>query len=259
MPGRFAEIYSYRTMIGSLVKRDLKGRYLGSVLGVLWNFINPLLQLVIYNFVFSKVMRSGIDRYYMFLFVALIPWMFFSQSLVGGASCIVNQADMVKKIYFPREVLPISYVTAQLVNMLMCFIVIFVVMAIGGFTFNIKALVTLPVIMIVEYLLALGFTMFLSACSVYFKDLQHITGIVCMAWQFLTPVMYDSSQIPKSAVKLFYLNPMTYIVEAYRSVLYYGQVPDMWNLFKVIVMGCIILVVGWYLFDKIQKHFIEVL
>lgn len=257
MPGRFVELYAYRTMIWSLVKRDLKGRYLGSFLGILWNFINPLFQLIIYSIVFSKIMRAGVDDYYMFLFVALIPWIFFSTCITGGTGVLIDQKEMVKKIYFPREVLPIAYVTAQFVNMLMCFVVIFAVMILFRYPFNLKAFVTLPMIMAVEYLLALGFTMLTSACAVYFRDLQHIMGIMAMAWQFLTPVMYDTTMIPEELVKTFYLNPMTYIIEAYRHILYYGEVPDMWNLFKVIVMGIVILIFGWFVFNRVQRHFIE--
>ena len=119
------ELYAYREMIFSLVRRDLKGRYKGSILGFLWTFLNPLLQLLVYTFVFSTVMRNGINDYYLFLFVALVPWIFFSTSVSGGAKCIWAQKDMVKKIYFPREVLPISYVTSQFVNMLLSFLVIF--------------------------------------------------------------------------------------------------------------------------------------
>lgn len=254
---RIAEIYAYRTMIGSLVKRDLKGRYLGSVLGVLWNFLNPLFQLIIYSLVFSKIMRAGIEDYYMFLFVAIIPWIFFSSCITGGTGCLLEQKEMVKKIYFPREVLPISYVTAQFINMLMCFVVVFAVMFIFRYTFNFSALCTLPIIMIVEYVLALGFTMISSAFAVYFRDLQHIMGILAMAWQFMTPVMYDTTMIPEEFVRLFYLNPMTYVIEAYRSVLYYGQVPDLRKLMIVVFIGATLLLVGWFTFNKVQRHFIE--
>ena len=103
------EIYDYRQMIFSLVRKELRGRYKGSALGFLWTFINPLLQLCVYTFVFSIVMPNNIDKFYLYLFVGLIPWLFFSGSLTGGAACILNQKDMVKKIYFPREVMPISY------------------------------------------------------------------------------------------------------------------------------------------------------
>ena len=104
MFNRIKELYSYREMIFSLVKRDLKGRYKGSALGFLWTFLNPLLQLAVYTMVFSVIMRAGIEDYYIFLFVALVPWIFFSTSLAGGSSCIWAQQEMVKKIYFPREV-----------------------------------------------------------------------------------------------------------------------------------------------------------
>ena len=117
------ELYAYREMIFSLIRRDLKGRYKGSALGFLWTFINPLMQLGVYTLVFSVIMRNGIKDYYLFLFVALIPWIFFSTSLSGGSSCIWAQQDMVKKIYFPREVLPIAFVTSQFVNMLLSFLV----------------------------------------------------------------------------------------------------------------------------------------
>ena len=118
------EIYEYRTMISSLIRRDLRGRYKGSVLGFAWTFLNPLLQLVVYTLVFSTIMRAGIEDYYLFLFVALIPWIFFSGSISAGASCVIAQKEMVKKIYFPREVLPIAHVTCQLVNMLLNFNVV---------------------------------------------------------------------------------------------------------------------------------------
>lgn len=120
------ELYAYREMIVSLVRKDLRGRYKGSVLGFLWTFINPLLQLMVYTVVFSVIMRAGIDKFYLFLFVALVPWIFFSSAITGGATSILSQQDMVKKIYFPRQVLPISYVTSSFVNMLLCFLVIFV-------------------------------------------------------------------------------------------------------------------------------------
>ena len=143
------ELYEYREMIFSLVRRDLKGRYKGSVLGFFWTFLNPLLQLCVYTLVFSVIMRNNIEQYYLFLFIALIPWIFFSTSVSGGAGCIWAQQDMVKKIYFPREVLPVSYVTSQFVNMLLCFIVIFCVLIFSGRNLNFMAWLFLPLIMII--------------------------------------------------------------------------------------------------------------
>ena len=195
---RIKEIYAYREMIASLVRRDLRGRYKGSVLGFLWTFINPLLQLVVYTMVFSVIMRSGIDKYYIFLFVALVPWIFFSSALTGGSGCIIASQDMVKKIFFPREVLPIAYITSSFINMLLTFIVVFAVLIVTGFGVNPVALLYLIPIMLIEYILALGIAFLASALSVYFRDLQYILGIIAMAWQFLTPVMYGQELVEES-------------------------------------------------------------
>lgn len=251
------ELYAYREMIASLVKKDLRGRYKGSFLGFLWTFINPLLQLVVYTIVFSTILKSGIDKYYLFLFVALIPWLFFSTSVVGGASCILAQKDIVKKIYFPRQVMPIAYVTTCFVNMLLCFIVIFIVIGISGIGINLEALLYLPVIMLVQYVLALGAAMVASAVTVYFRDLEHILGIVVMAWQYMTPIMYDMDIVPKEYIPLFLANPMTPIIVAYRDILYYKTTPQLSTLLHGFLLGIIVLVIGSIIFEKFQRHFAE--
>lgn len=254
---RIKEIYAYRQMIFSLVKRDLKGRYKGSVLGFFWTFLNPLLQLAVYTLVFSTIMRMGIEDYYLFLFVALIPWIFFSTCLSGGAGCIMAQQDMVKKIYFPREVLPISYVVSQFINMLLSFIVVFVVLLFARYTINPLAILCLPVVMLVEFVLALGFTMVMSAVTVYLRDMEYILGIITMAWQFLTPIMYSIEMVPEKLRWVFRINPMTYVIEAYRDILYYGKVPQLETLLSGTLIGIVVFVIGWFAFAHLQKHFVE--
>lgn len=251
------EIYAYREMIFSLVRRDLKGRYKGSVLGFLWTFINPLLQLGVYTMVFSVIMRNGIKDYYLFLFVALIPWIFFSTSLSGGASCIWAQKEMVKKIYFPREVLPISFVTTQFVNMLLSFLVVFAVLIVCGKGLNPVALLCLPVVMLVEYMLSLGVVLIASAITVYLRDVEYILGIITMAWQFLTPVMYSIDQVPENLMSVFNLNPMTPIIVAYREILYYKQVPKLQTLLHASLLGILLMVVGMLSFSVLKRHFAE--
>lgn len=251
------ELYDYRQMIFSLVKKDLRGRYKGSVLGFLWTFINPLLQLIIYTLVFKHFMRADIDRYYLHLFVALIPWIFFSSSITVGAASIISQKDLVKKIYFPRMVIPISYVTSCFVNMLLCFVVIFGVIIVTGAGINFLAVLTLPVIMVVEYILALGMAMLASAITVYFRDMEHILGIVSMAWMYLTPVVYPKSFIPEKYLPLFNLNPMTPIIDCYRTVLYNKQVPDLSTLLIAAALGVFFLIFGALVFNKLQRHFAE--
>ena len=253
----FREIYDYREMIFSLIKRDLRGRYKGSVLGFLWTFLNPLFQLAVYTMVFSIIMRSGYDKYYLFLFVALIPWIFFSTSVSGGASCIWSQKDMVNKIYFPREVLPISYVTCQLVNMLLSFVVVLAVIIVTGHGVNPMALLYLPVIIVIEYILALGFALLTSAITVFFRDVEYILGIIVMAWQFLSPVMYGVDMIPEKARSIFALNPMLPVLTAYRDIFYYKKEPELGTLLHALILGVALLIFGFLVFEKLKKHFSE--
>ncbi|MCR5425355.1 MAG: ABC transporter permease [Lachnospiraceae bacterium] len=255
MISRLYEIYQYREMIYELVRRDLRGRYKGAALGFLWTFINPLMQLLVYTLVFSTFMRSDIQQYYIFLFVALVPWIFFSGSLTGGSTSILGQSSLVKKIYFPREVLPITFVTTCFVNMLLSFVVIFLVLAVSGYGFHPLALFFLPLVMIIEYMLALGLTILFCAVDVYFQDTAHILGIICMAWQFLTPVMYPSSLVPARFRTIWRLNPMEPIIETYRDILYYKQIPSIANLVPSAVLAVVALIVGELVFDHLQKGF----
>lgn len=250
------ELFAYREMIYMLVKRELRGRYKGSVLGFFWTFLNPLLQLAVYTMVFSFIMRAGIENYHIFLFVALIPWIFLSTSVQGGATCILGQKSLVAKIYFPRQVLPIAHVTTCFVNMLLCFVVVFAVVALSiGLKWML--LPYLVPIMLIEYLMALGLTFIVSGITVYFRDMEHILGILVMAWQFLTPVMYSIDMVPDTMRGVFGFNPMTSVIAAYRDVLYYQTVPEIGTMMSALIMGVISLVAGWYLFDRMQRNFAE--
>lgn len=251
------ELWHYREMIASLVKRDLKSRYKGSVLGFFWMFLNPLLQLAVYTIVFSTIMRMDVEKYYLFLFVALVPWLFFSTCLSAGTTVIFSQQDMVKKIYFPREVLPLAFTLSQFVNMLFSFIVIFVIVFVSGIKVSLSAFLCLPLVWLIEFILALGITFLVSALNVYFRDLTHILGIVSMAWMYLTPIIYPLEMIPEEYVTLFYFNPMTAITIAYRDILYYGVVPEMNTLVNAAVMAIVFLVVGRIVFSKLQRGFAE--
>jgi ABC-2 type transport system permease protein len=251
------ELYAYREMILSLVRRDLRGRYKGSVLGFLWTFINPLLQLLVYTIVFSTILDSGIEKYYLFLFVGLIPWLFLSSCLTGGSAVILNEKSLVTKIYFPREVLPIAYVTSSFINMILCFLVVFAVIFISGAPISLAAWPLLLPIMLVEYILALGITLASSAITVYFRDLQHILGIVSMAWMFMTPIMYADDIIPEGFKWIFAVNPMTSIIKAYREVLFYARIPDISLLTKSFLFGIGGLLIGAWIFNRSKLRFAE--
>ena len=251
------ELYAYREMIRSLVHRDLRGRYKGSVLGFAWTFINPLLQLMVYTMVFSIILRNGIKDFYLFLFVALVPWIFFSSCVSAGAGCIRAQGDMLKKIYFPREVIPVSFVPSQFVNMCLSMIVVLAVLLIAGYPLRFEALIWMPVVMIIEYFVALGSALLVSSVTVYWRDVEYFMGIIVMAWQFATPVMYGLENVPESLVPLFRLNPMTPIIVAYRDILYYGRVPQLETLISAVIFGIVIMFIGYRTFSRLKVHFAE--
>jgi ABC-2 type transport system permease protein len=253
------EIYEYREMIYTLVRKDLRGRYKGSVLGFMWTFINPLFQLLIYTLVFSVIMRSGEEQYYLFLFVCLIPWMFFSASVTDGSTAILREKEMIKKIYFPRGVLPIAAVTSGFVNMLLTFIVVIAVTLISGRGMNPVAYLCLPLVMIVEYLLCIGVAFIVSALTVYFRDLQYILGIITMGMQYASPVMYrvNDDRVPAKFAWIFKVNPMTSILNVYRDILYDKVVPNPAELGYAFCLGIIFIVFGFWLFNKLQKGFAE--
>lgn len=253
------ELYSYREMIFSLVRKDLRGRYKGSVLGFLWTFLIPLLQLGVYTLVFSVIMKAGYDKYYLFLFVALVPWVFFSNAVSSGAGCIWGQRDMVNKIYFPREILPIAHVTYLLVNMLLSLLIVFAVLIVSGHGINVAAILYLPIVIFIEYILALGIAMLLSALDVYFRDLQYIMEILVMAWQFLTPVMYGLDAVPEELQNIFHLNPMTSVIVCFRDIMYYKQIPNIETLGLAAFMGIFFLIIGTITFSQLKRRFSEVM
>ena len=253
----FCNIYRYREMLINMVRRELRGKYKGSILGFLWTFINPLLQLVVYTIVFSNIMRMGVSNYEIFLFVALIPWMFFSTSVLSGAGSIIYNQSLVTKIYFPREILPLSVVTSDFINMIYCSVIVLAVVLFYHMNLNLEVWFMLPVIAFIEYILVIGIVLIVSALTVYFRDLEHILGIIIMAWQFLTPVMYPESFVPSQYQAILYLNPMTPIIISFRDVLYYGKMPVVENLVYAFLWSLIIFICGFLLFGKLQKDFAE--
>lgn len=251
------ELYDYREMISSLVHKELRGKYKGSVLGFFWSLLIPLFQLLIYTMVFSVFMRSEIENFSMFLFVALIPWFFFSSCISTGAMSIVQQKNLVEKIYFPRMVLPISSAVSYFINMLLSFIVVFVALLLTGIGIEIRVLGYLPLIFLIEFVMGIGGALLFSALTVYFRDLEYILNIVTMAWMYMTPILYPLDMVPEEIRKFLYLNPMTSVTIAYRDILYYQKAPDMQTLIYAIVWGVVVLIAGWVTFEKLQKNFVE--
>jgi len=267
MVAKFFELIQYRELVKNLVLRDLKARYKNSVLGFLWSLLNPLLTMLVFTVVFTLMMpNNGIAKFPVFLLCALLPWNFFQTSLSGCVESIVGNAALVKKVYFPREVLPLSTVLSNLVNFLLALLVLFVML----FAFRIpltKWALWLPFIMATQVILTLGLGLLLATVNVFYRDMSVILGVILQAWFFLTPVFYPIDILPTHQVvagldlnihRLTYiLNPMASIVSSYRVVLYHGAPPALNFMLRTFVTAVAVLAIGFVIFSRYSGVFGE--
>ena len=252
----FKGLYEYRELLKTSIKKDIRGRYKNSILGVFWSFLNPLLQLAVYAIVFPLIMKSDIPNYTVFVCCGLIPWTFFSTAISRTSFVMVENGNIIKKVYFPREILPISIVTSELVNFFISTIIILAfVLAYGmGFTWYI---VFYPLILIVQYVLLIGISLLVSSLTVYFRDLQHFIGILLQLLFYATPIVYGMDIIPVSFQWILKLNPMSYIIDGYRSIFYYQRMPDLVGIGIVFAISIVLCIVGYFILKKKKKRFAE--
>jgi len=273
MLARLAELLRYRELIENLVMRDLKVRYKGSVLGFLWSLLNPLLLMGVFTVVFTLLApNAAIPKFPAFLLCALLPWNFFSSSMVGAVHSIVGNGHLIKKVYFPREILPISVVMSSFVNFLLALPVLFLFLALFRVPFTIW-LVYLPVIMAVQVVFVIGVALLLATLNVYYRDTAVILEVLLQAWFFLTPIFSPAEIVPEWRMILgielpvrrltYILNPMASIVASYRSVLYgftngSPPAPPAWDFFsRTVVTAIVCLLVGYAVFVRHSRRFGE--
>lgn len=252
----FKEIYNYRELLKTNIKKEIRGKYKGSWLGVLWTFLNPLLMLAVYAFVFPYILRVNVDNYTIFMIVALIPWNFFTTAIQSGTGSVVANVNILKKVYFPREIIPISITTSQSVNFLITCIIMAVFIIFSGVGFSAHVLL-FPLLVLIQYILILGLTFILSALTVFVRDIDHFVSVILMLGFYATPIVYQGEMLPKKFQIFLKLNPMAQLVEAYRSILYYHRMPDMTMLVIWGLGSVALLVVGYLIFKKLEKSFVE--
>lgn len=252
----FKDLYRYRELLKTNIKKEIRGKYKGSFLGVLWSFVNPLLMVLVYAIVFPYILRIQENNYVIFLIVATIPWTFFTTCISQGTTTVLANGPLLKKVYFPRSILPISVVTSGLINFLISCLIIFLFLIFSGVGFSVYMFL-LPVIIIIEYILALSVVFVLSAINVYVRDVEYIVNFLIMMLFYATPILYPFSLIPEKVRFIFNLNPMVHIINAYRDILYYQKMPDMFNLLVVGIVSIILLIIGYKIFMKLEKRFAE--
>lgn len=252
----FKNLYDYREFFKTSIKKEFRGKYKKSFLGVLWSFLSPLFQLLIYAIVFPFILKNDIPNYTVFLIIALFPWNFFNLSVLQSSACIVANGGIIKKVYFPREILPISTATSNLINFLITEILVFVVLLISGIGIS-STILILPLVVLTQYILHMGISFIISSITVYVRDVEYLINIVMMLAFYLSPIVYSTDMIPDRYLPIFKLNPMFHIIDYYRDILYFQKFPNIWSILSLLLVCIIILVVGYLIFKKLEKRFAE--
>ena len=256
----FKDLYNYRELLKSNVKKEIRGKYKGSFLGILWSFVSPLLMTLVYAIVFPFLMRgANIEHYTTFLIIGILPWTWFTTNIAQGTFTIIGNGPIIKKVFFPREILPISVVTSGAVNFLISCIVMFLFIIFSGIGISLN-LLFLPLVIIAQYLITLGIIFITSAINVYIRDLEYIINFFIQMLFYGTPILYSMdifSSAPTWITALINLNPMTTIITSYRDILYWKSLPNFISLLIVIGGGLLLSIVGLLIFRKLSKGFAE--
>lgn len=272
-------LYRYRYLLRNLVARDLKVRYKNSLLGVVWSLLNPLLMMVVFTLVFGVLAGDDIRQYSVFFLVGLLPWNFFNGALLGATLSITSNEALIKKVYFPREVLPLASILSNLVNFSIALIVLVAFLYATGLGLTVHALWVIP-LLITQIIFTLGLGLLLGSLQVFYRDVMMILDVAMLAWFFLTPVMYSLSRfgttteilglelVPEQLIR--WLNPMASIIDGYRTVLWGIIFPggitsegpaamDPLYLLRTFVTAVIVLLVGYFVFARTEHLFGETL
>jgi len=261
------ELYKCRVLIQNLISRELKARYRGTILGFLWSFINPLLLMSIYTVVFGFIIKPG-DRasgespwmYALFLFCGILPWVWFSSSSLESANVLMIHGNLIKKILFPAEILPVVTITSNLIHFSFGLPILFIFIPVLGKHFTLYVLF-LPVVVFVQYVFTLGFCFLISSLTVHFRDVKDILANWLTFWFFATPIIYPLtfSSVQKSGLLRTFLNlnPMTHIMGGYQSCLYYGELIHWKKLGATFLFSILLFILGYYVFDRLRDSFPE--
>jgi ABC-type polysaccharide/polyol phosphate export permease len=257
------QLFRYRALIQSLVARDLKARYRGSALGFVWSFVNPLLLLLIYSFVFTVVMppAPGVVRpepFALFMFCGILPWTWFSSSLIESSNVLISGGNLIRKVLFPAEVLPIVTVAAGLVHYCLGLTILAAFFIYEGVPVTGSDLLWLPVVMLVQLMLTLGLALLIAPLTVHFRDLRDLLANLMTLWFWATPIVYSLEQVPATLRPLLNLNPFTHLAVAYQQVLMVPGPFTGWpRLLALAAASLVMLALGYAVFDRLRDTLAE--
>ena len=262
MLANLANLFRYRGLIASLVARELKARYRGSVLGFVWSFINPLLLLLIYSFVFTTILKNtttGIQPYALFMFCGILPWTWFASSLTEAAGSLIAGGNLIKKVLFPAEVLPIVSVLTNMVHFFLGLPILVLFLVIYQRAPDSWDLVWFPIAVIIQLVFTTALALFVSALAVHFRDVRDILANVLTLWFFATPIIYPMSLEAVQQYKwLFDMNPFTHLAVSYQEILFYSGPIGHWRwLLALGGMSILLFLAAYWIFDRLRDSFAE--
>jgi len=253
------ELWAYRELLWVLTARDVKVRYKQTVLGAAWALLRPVLTMVIFSVVFGQLARLPSDGYPypIFVYAALLPWTFFATAVGNAGQSLVGSSQLVSKVYFPRLIIPLSSIGAGLIDLAIATMVLVAMMAWYGVGFT-PNLLAAPLLLVGVVFIALGFGTLLSALTVAYRDFTHLTPFMIQIWMFVTPVIYPASLVPERWQWLLYLNPMTGLIEAYRSA-FLGKAFDWAGIGLSFAVAVAIFAVGVAYFERVERRFADII
>jgi lipopolysaccharide transport system permease protein len=254
------ELYRYRDLLWLWTMREVKVRYKQSLLGIAWAVLQPLALMVVFTLIFSRLVRvdtQGVP-YPLFVYVALVPWTFLATSLNFGVPSLVNNLNLVTKIYFPREVLPLANVGAALLDLLFASVVVIGMLMIYGFWPTIHALWVIPLLAL-QVILAIGVTLFASAVLVFFRDVRFVIPLLVQIWMYATPVIYPTELVPERWWPYYFLNPMAGVIDGYRRVLLLAEAPRLSALALGAFVSLALLAFSYAFFKRKEPVFADLI
>jgi lipopolysaccharide transport system permease protein len=243
-------------LLRELVTRDMKVRYKGSTLGVIWSLMNPLMQLLVFHFIFRLVLQLNIPRYSSFAFSGMLAWNWFQASLLDASGSMINSRELIKRPGFPVVILPVVSVTTQFIYFLLALPILVLFLIIGGNGLYPMILV-LPVVMAVQFVLTLSLGYLAAMANIMFRDAHYLLGVSLQLLFFLTPVFYDAGAVPQRYQTLYHLNPMAQLVIAYRGILIEGKPPDWFSMLALTGLAGGLLCIGLIIFRRASYRFAE--
>jgi len=250
-------------LVISLTKRELAARYKGSALGIAWAILTPLVMIAIFTIIFAGIFKAKFSAtgsswdYALYMFCGLLPWSAFQESVTLSATTIVSRANLVKRVVFPLETLPVAQTMAAVVNQLFGTLALLVGIVLLRHELH-ATIIFLPLLLIVQFVATLGAAWLLASLGVFIRDIVQGLSLFLMAWMYLTPIIYPETIVPESDRPLINLNPFTPLVRSYRLILLEGRMPDWWGLAYFSVFALLMFLFGYWWFARTRKNFADV-